>query len=174
MDNLYLQHVIIASCLGENQFKRVAFLEQEDFDNIKGKPFKDMWGLISNSLGSFDAVFSSMKNTNDRYLKLKLIEYSNYCVTSNIERAALSLMERTFRRTLFKLVTDISINTKEPSEALILSKTLKEVKDSGNDIFELIDGLYDYLEPYVSETTKSRLKEFQKYVDNRVAKVKFK
>jgi hypothetical protein len=156
----HIQRSIIAGSVAEGKFERVSFLEPSDFDFIH----EPIWKVILDAKGDLITVY---KNSKTEYFKIYLAADYTY-----IERYALFLLETRFKTLLIALLMDIAQKSKDATEGLILTNTIKEINEGEKDVFELIDNVPEYLKPFVSSNAYDRVMKMQEYVNKRGEKVK--
>ena len=165
-----LEQIIISTCFGEDQYKKVSFLEPEDFTNYPSKPYKEYFKLLkevdANELCLVEAL-SKCKNNN---LKLMMFQYSTSLGANNIDRYAVKLLEIRFKTLLASLVNHLAIHTNKDAERDLLNEASLLIIDS--DVFDLSDYLLEYLGAHASNYTKGRINDFLSYRNRRLETVK--
>lgn len=162
-----LEKTLIASIFSEETYSKVSFLEAKDFTD---KTYQFFWDLISRYDGDVIKAMGNLELTDKKELSKQVFTYSTLLGSNNIERVALNMIELRFKRLLNALLTDLSRKTKNRLEADLLNECVLAIPD--NDIFELSEGVLEYLGHQSSDHTKERLNSYLKYVDERCETVK--
>ena len=157
----YLEKLILGSCYGEENTKRVSFLEPIDFTSTTNQ---QLFSAIKTHGGMIEAI----RNRPD--LKNYMVAYSTLLGINNPERLALQLLEITYQRCFAYLLRNLSHNTTNRLEASMLKEA--EEKVFKLDIFDLSDSMVEYLGSQASEYTKERIHKFNNYRDERAKKAK--
>ena len=149
-----LERDLICSAL--YQYDRVSFLKEEDFE-LYGK----YWKALEETKGDLLKTLE---------IHPELVRFENLSMYSYelVDRIALKVLERRFKKLLDKTLYWYSINLKSSTESFILSEIIQESKDQ--DIFDLIDSLPEYFKNVGMNTEK--IKGFSNYCLNRVKEVK--
>ena len=165
-----LEKIIIGSCFGEDQFKKVSFLEPEDFNNYPAKPYKEYFKLLKEVDANELCLVEALSKCNNKNLKLMMFEYSTSLGANNPDRYAVKLLEIRFKTLLASLLSHLSIHTNKDAERDLLNEASLLIIDS--DVFDLSDYLIEYLGAHASNYTKSRINDFLGYRNRRLETVK--
>lgn len=165
-----LQEIIIGTCFGEDQYKKVSFLEPEDFDNFPSKPYRDYFKLLKDTGADELCLVNALSICKDKNLKLMLGQYVSSLGVNCIDRYAVKLLEIRFQTLLASLLYDLSIQTKKDAERDLLNEASLLIVSS--DIFDLSDYLIEYLGAHASDYTKRRINNFLDYRNKRIATAK--
>jgi hypothetical protein len=160
-----LQGMIIGSIVGENQYKKVSFLEAEDFTNYPDKPYRDYYKLIQKSECKPDVFLSLLQQCKNRNIQLmdEVLVLSAY---HNLHKYALYLLEIRFKSTLSSLLVNLSLDSKN-----VLESSLLDEINSGiikEDIFVVGDNILDYLGRQASSNTTNRINSYISWRNKRI------
>ncbi len=157
----YLEEIILGTAIAENRFDELSFLEVKDF-----VCYGAYWQLALNSKGD---LVTMLKNYPDEAQKNILITCGIWA-TNYPHQFAFKLIELRFKR-LFKVLL---VNLSESSKSVLESEILIEAKNSIDtvDIFDLSDGLIEYIGYQITSETETRIKDFISYRDSRIKKIK--
>ena len=165
-----LEQIIIGSCFGEDQYKKVSFLEPEDFTNYPNKPFREYFKLLKKTKAESNYLVECLSVCNDKNVYLILCQQNNLLGANNIDRFAIKLLEVRFKTLLIDLLTKLSYNSKNALEAELLNASLMSIPRV--DIFDLSDNIIEYLGVHIAANTRNRIESFIKYRNDRVQKAK--
>lgn len=161
-----LEERIINSVFGEDQYRKVSFLEPEDFTNYPGYPYKEYFKLIKKTNAKEDTLMECLINSENKELKGLLSDQSNLLGYNYPERSALKLLEIRFKGLFINLLVKLSSESKNSVERELLNESNLMVIKS--DIFDLSDHILEYLGVHANVHTKARIKSFLQYRDKRV------
>ena len=167
-----LEKTIIGSCFGEDQFKKVSFLEPDDFTNYPQKPYREYFKLLKKTNAEQDCLIECLQHCEDKGIYNLLCEQTNLLGLNNIDRFALKLLEMRFKALLMDLLTKLSMTSKKSVERELLREACLTLVKPETDVFELSDNLQEYIGVHISDHTKNRLDSFLTYRDKRVEKAK--
>ena len=165
-----LEKIIIGCCFGEDQYKRVSFLEAKDFTNYPGKPYREYFKLMEETGAKADVFLTALATCKNKSLRSLLGEQSNVLGVNHPERYGLRLLEVRFKTLFVNLLVQLSNDTKSPVERQLLHDALLSIDDV--DIFDLSDHLLEYLGLQATEQTKSRIGSYLDYRNKRIAEAK--
>lgn len=165
-----LEQIIIGGCFGEDQYRKVSFLEPDDFTNYPQKPYKEYFKLLKKSKANQDCLIESLKLCEDKSIYMLLCQQTNLLGANCIERYGLKLLETRFKALFINLLVKLSNESKNAVEVELLNESNMMVIRS--DIFELTDYILEYLGAHASDYTKNRIKSFLSYRDKRVEQAK--
>ena len=165
-----LEQIIIGSIFGEDQYRKVSFLEPDDFSNYPSKPYREYFKLIKEVDADEECLVEALSKCKDMNLKLMMFTYSTSLGANNPERYAVKLVEIRFKRVFALLVHNLSLSTKKDSERALLNEASLMVNDA--DVFELSDYLLEYLGHHATDYTIGRINSFLSYRNKRLDTVK--
>ena len=160
-----LQGMIIGSIVGENQYKKVSFLEAEDFNNYPDKPYRDYYKLIHKSECKPDVFLSLLQQCKNRDIQLmnEVLVLSAY---HNLRGYALWLVESRFKNVLSTLLVKLSLSSKNVLESNLLNELNSSIIDE--DIFVLGDSVLEYLGHQASNNTTNRINSYISWRNKRI------
>lgn len=165
-----LEERIISSVFGEDQYRKVSFLEPEDFTNYPGYPYKEFFKLIKQTKGESGTLIECLINCKSRELKSILQDQSNLLGYNYPENNALKLLEIRFKGLFINLLVKLSNESKNTVEKELLNESNLMVIRA--DIFDLSDHILEYIGVHASDFTKDRIGSFLSYRDKRVNEAK--
>lgn len=165
-----LEQIIIGSCFGEDQYKKVSFLEPEDFNNYPDKPYREYFKILKETKAESMCLVEALSKCKDRSIQMMMGQHVSVLGANCIDRYALKLLEMRFKRLLSKLLYDLSIYTKKDAERDLLNEAVMSVIKS--DVFVLSDSLIEYLGAHGSDYTKRRINSFLEYRNRRIETAK--
>lgn len=162
-----LEKLIIGSCFGEDQYRRVKFLEPDDFNNYPSQPYREYFKILK-KVDADDMVLSEcIVKTRDKRLRSLLVMEIHSLGCNYPERKALLLLEMRFKRLLSSLLYNLSSTTKKTAERELLNEAILVLANEDTNVFDLSDHLLEYLGVHASDYTKSRINSFLSYRDKR-------
>lgn len=167
-----LERIIISSCFGEDQYRKVSFLEPEDFTNYPGKPYREFFKMIEKTKADSETFINCLQACNDLRLKKLLFEHSSILGYNNPDRYALKLLEIRFETLFANLLSKLSSESKKAVESEVLNEALFKLVKPETDVFDLSDHLLEYLGVHASDRTKNRITSFLEYRDKRAKEAK--
>lgn len=165
-----LEATIISSIFGQDNYEEVSFLRAEDFTDYKGKLYRRFWELIREEKAYNLTVYRLALKTENKGLISILEDEIQIVAYNNVQRIAVLMVERRFKRLLNELLCQLSSKSKSRLERELLIELQMAVKDE--DIFDLSDGMIEYLGVHCSDYALKYLNGFLKYRDDRVSEVK--
>ncbi len=162
-----IEQMIIGSCVGEDQYKKVSFLEANDFEESL---YRAYFLKIIESGGNEDILLNCLKNSTNKEVVFLIATQSFPVACIRLTQFALLLVERRFRRLLGILLMELAERSENTTEVSILVEATAEIDNQ--DIFTLSDNLLAYLGEQASEVTKKRINDYLKYQAIRVKAVK--
>lgn len=165
-----LEQIIIGCCFGEDQYRKLSFLEAEDFTNYPGKPYREFFRLIKKTGSTTNVFLEALAKCKNIEVRRLLGEEANVLGYNAPDRYGLKLLEVRFQTLLADLLVKISSTTKNVLERDLLNKLLLSIPNV--DIFDLSDSIIDYLGHQMSPYTKNRIESFILYRNNRIQKAK--
>jgi hypothetical protein len=163
----YNEKMLIASVYSEDTYKEVSFLEPKDFTNLS---YTFFWELLQKHEGDVIKALNSLDIKANKQLSKEIFTYSNLLGCNNYIRIALMLVENRFKSLLSVLLSDLSINSKNALEVNLLNECISAI--TKHDIFQLSDGLLEYLGHQASDHTKKRITDYLQYMDKRIEEIK--
>lgn len=160
-----VEKMIIDSCYGEEQYKKVSFLEPNDFAD---RNYRKYFHLMKESKGDIVKLMASIHN--QKQILSIVFQLCSVSGVNNVQKFALLLLEIRFKYLLAILLTELSVKTQNHLEASLLNNLTLSI--SSVDIFDLSDSLLEYLGHQASNYTKSRINSFLQYRDERIRKAK--
>jgi len=165
-----LERILIGCCFGEDQYKKVSFLEAEDFTNYPGKPYREYFKLIKKTRSTSNVFLEALVKCEDKELRSLLAEEANVLGVNAPDRYALKLLEIRFQTLFADLLVKLSNSTKNGVERELLNEVIMSLPDV--DIFDLSDSLIEYLGLQASDHTKSRINKYLDYRNKRIQTAK--
>ena len=162
-----LEKMLISGVFNESRYNEVSFIDFSDFEN---KDYRYFWQLIKSHNGDVIKAISTLELAKRKDLALRVFDYSTLQSCNNLQKIALNIVELRFKRLLTDLLINLSNDTKNPLESNLLLECENGIHN--HDIFNLMDGLLEYLGHQVNEYTVKRITDYLKYVDSRVEKIK--
>ena len=159
--------MIIGSCIGEDQFKLIQFLEPNDFPDSQ---CRELFRLIIECKTEDNILAALLSKTEDEKLQKTYLAITHLSAGRRLQGFALKLLERRFERLLSILLSELSIRSESEVEGKLLNDVIAEIRDA--DIFVLVDGIEEYLGSQASNQTKRRIKDFKRYMDQRINETK--
>lgn len=168
----YLQLRLIGSVLAEGQYNRVRFLEPGDFTNFKGKPFRKLWQLIQKIDSTQTTMLKCVMETEDKELLSLMAIGGDLSAYYCLEQYALKLLEYRFKALFGKLLLDMTSKSNDAAEIKVMDDYLVALMVRKDDIFLLTDSFLDFIGPWASKESISRVKRFLTYRNDRIASAK--
>jgi hypothetical protein len=165
-----LERIIIGCCFGEDQYKKVSFLEANDFTNYPGKPYREYFKLMEETGAKSDVFLKALSSCKNKELRSLLGEQAHVLGVCHPERYGLSLLTARFKTLFANLLVQLSNSTKNTVERELLNKAILSIDDV--DVIDLSDGIMEYLGVQGSGNTKRRVTSFLEYRDKRINKAK--
>lgn len=165
-----IEQLIISSVFGEDNYRKVSFLEPNDFKDYPTKPFRSLWKLIDEHKAYDLTVLTILAKSKNEDLKQFMLGQCDIVTATHIQRYALILLENRFKTLFLTLLVKLSNDVLNVLERQLLGEIQSEVLKQ--DIFELTDNVIDYLGSQGSDTTKNRINDFISYRDKRANEAK--
>ena len=167
-----LEQMIIGSCFGEDQYKKVSFLEPEDFTNYPNKPYKEYFKLLKKTNAESNHLIECLSNCNDKNVYILLCQQTNLLGANNVDRLAMKLLEIRFKTLLMDLLTNLSFDTQKTVERELLNEACLTLVKYDTDVFDLSDNIIEYIGVHISPHTEKRVNSFLAYRNKRVETAK--
>lgn len=167
-----LEGIIIGSCFGEDQYKKVSFLEPEDFTNYPYKPFREYFKLLKKTKAESNYLVECLSVCNDKNIYLLLCQQNNLLGANNIDRFAIKLLEVRFKTLLMGLLTNLSFSSQKTVERELLNEACLTLGSVETDVFDLSDNIIEYIGVHISPHTENRVKSFLSYRNKRMETAK--
>lgn len=165
-----LEEQIIGSVFGEDQYRKVSFLEANDFKNYQGRPYRLFWQMVQDNKSYNLTLIRIIVKTKNEELNDVLRIAGNLVCFNNVENLGLLLIEARFKTLLSGLLGKLSFESKNRLEAEILGEC--QIAVSNQDVFDLSDNLIEYIGAHASKTTTKRINDFIAYRDRRANEAK--
>lgn len=165
-----LEERIINSVFGEDQYRKVSFLESEDFTNYPGYPYREYFRLIKQTKANKLTLMECIIQCKNKELRGLLSDQSNVLGYTYPENYGLKLLEIRFQTLFANLLVQLSNSTTNTVERDLLNKAIVSLPDV--DIFDLSDHLLEYLGLQASGLTKGRINSFLEYRNKRIKNAK--
>ena len=162
-----LEQLIIGCCFGEDQYKRVSFLEPSDFSNYPNKPYRDFFKLMKKANTENNVLSECIVKCEDDTLKALIMEQTTSLGMNYPERIAILLLEIRFKTLLSDLLVKLLDNAENPSERELLKESWHTLNNTNTDVFDLSDHLLEYMGNLASDFTKDRINAFIEYRNKR-------
>ena len=165
-----IEELIIGCCILEDNFKKVSFLEPNDFNNHIDKPYRDFFKLIKSTGAKKNIFIEVLSKSESKRFRSLLNESFHMTASNNPVELGVMLLGFRFKRVLADLLSNLSANSKNALERDLLNRV--SMKINTIDIFDLADNIIEYLGVHASESTKSRINSYIQYRDSRVKEAK--
>ena len=164
MKELERQLMVIA--INEGQYKRISFLEPNDFTDLYSK---GLYMTIEQRSGDVMSTYLYLTlNSLESFLWLQS-QIINPVTYSNLERVAMMIMENRFKLVFAKLLDKLVIATDSDIERSLIEEYQLELSQ---DVFVLGDSFLEYLGHHASSYTKLRVNDYINWRDGRVEQIK--
>ena len=164
------EKLVIGCCILEDNFKKVSFLEPNDFNNHIDKPYRDFFKLIKSTGAKKNIFIEVLSKPESKRFRSLLNESFHMTASNNPIELGVMLLGFRFKKVLADLLSNLSANSKNSLERDLLSRV--SMKINTIDIFDLADNIIEYLGVHASESTKSRINSYIQYRDSRVKEAK--
>lgn len=165
-----IEELVIGCCILEDNFKKVSFLEPNDFNNHIDKPYRDFFKLIKSTGAKKNTFIEALSNPESKRFRSLLNESFHMTASNSPEILGLKLLEFRFKKVLADLLSNLSARSKNALECDLLNRV--SMKINTINVFDLADNIIEYLGVHASESTKSRINSYIQYRDNRVKEAK--
>ena len=159
--------MIIGSCIGEDQYYKISFLEPDDFQD---KECREFFRLIVSCQAKENILLNLLAKEENLGLRTALSSKVYMVACVRLESFALKVLERRFASTLNKLGVLLSGESKNPLEVELLTE-LSGVTHTA-DIFDLSEGILDYLGSQASDFTTMKINAYLRWMNGRIAETK--
>lgn len=164
MKELERQLMVIA--INEGQYKRISFLDADDFTDSYSK---GLYMTIEQRSGDVMSTYLHLTlNRLESFLWLQS-QIINPVTFYNLERVGMMIMENRFKLVFAKLLDKLVIATNSDIERSLIKEYQLEL---GQDVFVLGDSFLEYLGHHASSYTKSRVQDYLNWRDGRVQQIK--
>ena len=167
-----LEQLIIGSCFGEDQYRKVSFLEPEDFTNYPDKPYREYFKVLKKANADSQCLAECIVKAKDKRLRELLVSEIHSLGANTPDRLGLKLLEVRFKILFADLLNGLAIHSKKNAERELLGEALMTLVKEDTDIFDISDHILEYLGVHASDFTQSRINSFLSYRDKRVHNAK--
>jgi len=163
------EKMVLGSCYGEDKLNQISFLEPADFTKKSHEVF---FFVIRKCKSNLPDAFAMLKKEQKIGFidVLSLATFPSAC--HQLQHICIWLVEQRFVREFVKLLDVLTDKSTDPIEIEILEDAKCNIIAGDLDVFELSEGLTEYLGIYCSEFSKQRIIDFNKWKVNRIEKMK--